>query len=112
MEAQTGIGAGSIETIASWLATNIGARVVAFATDMTRAELLSIAHGDGAEDDADTRLRSLYAICSYMAIADGPGTAHDFLLEPNAALEFRTPAEVLHEGGSAERVWMAAVPVF
>ncbi|MEA2443937.1 MAG: hypothetical protein QOJ12_1229, partial [Thermoleophilales bacterium] len=29
--AQTGIGAGPIDVIASWLATNIGARVVAYA---------------------------------------------------------------------------------
>jgi hypothetical protein len=111
-EAQTGIGAGPIEVIASWLATNIGARVVAYAADMTRAELLRIAHGEGAERDADERLRNLFAVCSYVAVNDGPGTAHDFLLEPNPYLDYRTPAELLHEGAAPERIWMAAVPVF
>jgi hypothetical protein len=112
MDAHTGIGAGSIEVIASWLATNIGARVVAYASGMSRADLIRIAHGEGAEDDADQRLRNLFAVCSYMALNDGPGTAHDFLLEPNAQLEGRSPAELLHEGATPERIWMAAVPTF
>ena len=61
---------------------------------------MRIAHGEGAEPDADERLRNLFAVCSYMAIADGAGTAHDFLLEPNAELDGRAPAELLHDGAS------------
>jgi hypothetical protein len=111
-DAKTGIGAGPIDVIASWLASNIGARVVSYAAGMSRADLLRIAHGEGAEPDAERRLRNLFAVCSYMAMNDGPGTAHDFLLEPNAQLGGRTPAELLHEGASPERIWMAAVPTF
>ena len=80
MDAHTGIGAGPIDVIAGWLATNIGARLVAYSAAMSRAELLRIAHGEGAAPEADERLRNLFAVCSYMAVADGPGTAHDFLL--------------------------------
>lgn len=112
MDAHTGIGAGPIEVIAGWLATNIGTRLVAYAAGMSRAELLRIAHGEGADDADDERLRNLFAVCSYMAVADGPGTAHDFLLEPNEELDGRAPAELLHDGASPERIWLAAVPTF
>jgi hypothetical protein len=112
MGEQTGIGAGPIDVIAGWLTTNIGPRVVAYAADMSRADLIRIAHGEGAEGDADRRLRNLFAVCSYMALNDGPGTAHDFLLEPNPQLDGRTPADLLHDGASPEKIWMAAVPTF
>ena len=112
MDAHTGIGAGPIDVIASWLATNIGARVVAFAAELSRAELMRIAHGEGADEETDRRLRNLFAVCSYMAVADGPGTAHDFLLEPNEDLGGRAPVELLRDGASPERVWLAAVPTF
>lgn len=112
MDEHTGIGAGPIDVIASWLANNIGPRVVAYAAAMSRSELMRIAHGEGAEPEADERLRNLFAICSYMAIADGAGTAHDFLLEPNQQLDGRTPADVMHEGAPPERIWLAAVPTF
>jgi hypothetical protein len=112
MDARTGIGAGPIEVIASWLVTNIGARLVSYAADLPRSELMRIAHGEGAESDADERLRNLFAVCSYMAVADGPGTAHDFLLEPNSELDGRAPAELLHDGAEPQRIWLAAVPTF
>jgi hypothetical protein len=112
MDAHTGIGAGPIEVIARWLVTNIGARLVAYAAGMSRADLLRIAHGEGAEREADEHLRNLFAVCSYMAVADGAGTAHDFLLEPNDELDGRAPAELLHDGAPPERVWLAAVPTF
>lgn len=112
MDAQTGIGAGPIDVIARWLTTNIGTRLVAYAAGMSRAELMRVAHGEGVDPEVDERLRNLFAVCSYMAMADGPGTAHDFLLEPNAELDGRAPAELLHDGASPERVWLAAVPTF
>lgn len=112
MDAHTGIGAGPIDVIAAWLATNIGARIVAYAAGTSRSELMRIAHGEGAGEDVDERLRNLFAVCSYMAMADGPGTAHDFLLEPNAELDGRAPADALHDGAPPERVWLAAVPTF
>lgn len=108
----TGIGAGPIDVIASWLATNIGARLVAYAAGMSRSDLMRVAHGEGAEPEVDERLRNLFAVCSYMAIADGPGTAHDFLLEPNQELDGRAPAQVLHDGAPPEWIWLAAVPTF
>ncbi len=113
MEApHTGIGAGPIDVLAQWLVTNIGTRLVAYVAGVSRQELLRIAHGDGADDETDRRLRNLFAVCSYMALADGAGTAHDFLLEPNDELGGRAPAELLRDGASPERVWLAAVPTF
>jgi len=111
-EARTGIGGGPIDVIARWLASNIGARVVAYAAHMSRADLARIAHGDGADSQQDRSLRNLFAVCSYMSVVDGPGMAHDFLLEPNADLDGRTPADLLHDGAPPEKVWMAAVPTF
>jgi hypothetical protein len=112
MDGHTGIGAGPIDVIAGWLATNIGPRVVAYAAGMSRSDLMQVAHGDGAEAAVEERLRNLFAVCSYMSVADGPGTAHDFLLEPNAQLDGRAPADVLHDGAPPERIWLAAVPTF
>jgi hypothetical protein len=112
MDAQTGIGAGPIDVIVNWLTANIGTRLVAYAAGTSRSDLARIAHGEGADEGTDRRLRNLFAVCSYMAIADGPGTAHDFLLEPNRDLNGRAPAELLRDGAAPERVWMAAVPPF
>lgn len=98
--------------IASWLANNIGARLVAYAAGMSRGELMRIAQGKAAAPEDDEHLRNLFAVCSYMAMADGPGTAHDFLLEPNEELDGRAPAEVLHDGAPPEQIWLAAVPTF
>jgi hypothetical protein len=86
--------------------------VVAYAADIPRADLMSIALGECAAGEYDRRLRNLFAVCSYMALNDGPGTAHDFLLEPNTQLDGRTPAQLLHEGASPEQIWLAAVPTF
>jgi len=112
MDAHTGIGAGPIEVIAGWLTNNIGASLVAYAAGISRADLMRIVHAEGAETGADERLRNLFAVCSYMAMADGAGTAHDFLLEPNESLDGRAPAELLHDGAPPERIWLAAVPTF
>ena len=112
MDAHTGIGAGPIDVIARWLVTNIGTRLAAYAAGLSRSELIAISHGEGADPGADERLRNLFAVCSYMAVADGAGTAHDFLLEPNEQLDGRAPAELLHDGAAPERIWLAAVPTF
>ena len=111
-DAREAIVAGPIDVIAGWLATNIGARVVSYAAGMSRAALMRVAHGEGPEPGDEERLRNLFAVCSYMAVADGPGTAHDFLLEPNEELEGRTPADALRQGAAPERVWLATVPTF
>jgi hypothetical protein len=111
-DAPVSIGAGEIGEIARWLTSNIGPRLVAYTADTTRATLARAAHDEGVPPEVDARLRSLYAVLSYLAISDGPGTAHDFLVEPNPDLGGRAPAELLHDGAPAERVWLAAVPVF
>ena len=112
IDTRMGIGAGPIDIIARWLTTNIGTRLVAYAANVSRADLMRIAHGEGAQADADRSLRNLFAVCSYMVALDGAGTAHDFLLEPNHELDGRAPAELLHDGAAPEKIWLAAVPTF
>jgi hypothetical protein len=109
--APVAISAGKIDEIARWLSTNIGPRLVAYAAAMTRAELQRATQGE-ADAVVDARLRSLYAFVTYVAVRDGSGTAHDFLVEPNPDLDGRAPAELLHDGAPPEKVWMAAVPAF
>src|SRR5688572_12390962 len=111
-QAPVGIGEGRIDEIARWLTSNIGARVVAYAAHTSRAEVARTAQGETPDPAVDERLRCIYAVVSYVAISDGPGSAHDFLVEPNPELGGRAPAELLHDGAPPERVWLAAVPAF
>lgn len=106
------IGAGRLDEIALWLTTNIGPRLVAYAAHTSRADLARAARGLEVDDQLDRRLRSLYAVVTYLAANDGAGTAHDFLVRPNPDLDGRAPAELLHDGAPPERVWLAAVPAF
>lgn len=101
-----------IDRIVEWLETNIGPRTCAYAAATSRGELSRIAHGDSPPPDMDRRLRNLYAVCAYFATADGAGSAHDWLVEPNPELDDRAPAELLHDGAPPERLWLAAVPPF
>jgi hypothetical protein len=74
---------------------------------------VQIAQGHQQPDpDAEQRLRNLFAVASMIAARDGAGSACEFLTEPNADLEGRSPAALLHEGGPPESVWFAAAPAF
>ena len=101
-----------IDRLALWLEANIGPRLVAYAIDTTRAELGRIVSGEKPHPIVETRIRNLFAMCSYLAAADGAGTAHDWLVERNPELGNRAPAELLHQGRPPERIWLAAVPAF
>ena len=48
----------------------------------------------------------------FLSVKDGPGSAYDWLVEPNPELENHPPAELLREGGTPASIWFAAVPVF
>ncbi|MEA2458330.1 MAG: hypothetical protein QOC95_1302 [Thermoleophilaceae bacterium] len=117
-KAELGRGSGEIaaervDRLAEWLEVTLGARLSAFAAGLTTRELVQIAHGDSEPvGEAERRLRNLFAVASLLASRDGAGSAYAWLTEPNAELDGRTPASLLHEGEQPESVWFAAAPAF
>jgi hypothetical protein len=102
-----------LDRLAQWLEATIGPRLTAYAAGTTPEEIQHVAHGDEDVDDAlDRRLRNLYALTWFIAATDGPGSAHEWLLEPNPELGSRPPAQLLHDGQPPEQVWLAAGPTF
>ena len=99
-----------LDRLAQWLELMIGPRLTAYAAGTTTGELSHAAHGDEVPQEVDRRLRNLYALTWYIAATDGPGTAHEWLVEPNPDLDSKAPAELLHEGEHPEEDWMAASP--
>ena len=102
-----------LDRLAQWLESAIGPRLTAYAAGATTEEIYDVAHGDPVDDDdLARRLRNLYALTWFIAATDGPGSAHEWLIEPNPELGSRAPAELLHDGQPPERVWLAASPTF
>ena len=101
-----------VDRLALWLEANIGPRLVAYSICVSRAELGRIVAGEAPHPAVDRRIRNMFAVCSYLAAADGAGHAHDWLVERNPELGGRAPAEMLHQGRAPERIWLAAVPAF
>jgi hypothetical protein len=100
------------DRLALWLEANIGPRLVSYSICVTRTELGRIVDGEKPHPAVERRLRNMFAVCSYLAAADGAGHAHDWLVERNPELGGRAPAEMLHQGRSPERLWLAAVPAY
>jgi hypothetical protein len=102
-----------VDRLAEWLELTLGTRLTAFASGISTRELVRIAHGhEQPAADAEQRLRNLFAVASMIAARDGAGSAYAFLTEPNEDLGGRSPAALLHEGGTPESVWFAAAPAF
>lgn len=102
-----------IDRLTEWLEVTLGTKLAAFATGLSPHELDRIAHGEShPEDGTERRLRNLYAVAWYLASGDGPGSACDWLVEPNPELENRSPAELLRAGERPEAIWFAAAPAF
>ncbi len=101
-----------IEHLAEWLEVTLGPRLVAYAVGVTPAEICRFAHGEEPIAEVETRLRNLYTATWFIASTDGPGTAHDWLVEPNPTLEGRTPAELLRGGESPAPAWFSVARVY
>jgi hypothetical protein len=102
-----------IDRQAEWLEVTLGSRLAAYAAGVNPTELVRIAHGHDDPDRAtEERLRNLFAVASYLAARDGAGSAYAWLTEPNAELDGRSPADLLHGGSPPEVVWLAASPAF
>ena len=102
-----------IDRQAEWLEVTLGSRLASYAAGLSATELVRVAHRhEEPGPDAEQRLRNLFAVASYLAARDGAGSAYAWLTEPNAELEGRTPADLLHDGSPPERVWLAASPAF
>jgi hypothetical protein len=102
-----------VDRLAEWLEVTLGPRLTAFAAGLSTRELVRIAHGEEKPaEDAEARLRNLFAVAAMIAARDGAGTAYTFLTEPNDDLGGRSPASLLHDGRTPESVWFAAAPTF
>src|SRR5919199_5735117 len=87
-----------IARLAEWLEVTLGPRLVAYAAGVTPSEICRYAQGEEPAAEVEQRLRNLYTATWFIASTDGPGTAHDWLVEPNPTLDHRTPAELLRGG--------------
>jgi hypothetical protein len=101
-----------IDHLAEWLEVTLGPRLVAYAVGVTPAEVCRYAHGESPAAEVETRLRNLYTATWFIASTDGPGTAHDWLMQPKPELENRAPAELLRGGESPEPAWFSFQPVY
>jgi hypothetical protein len=102
-----------VDRLAEWLEVTLGTRLTAFAAGVPTRELVRIAHGEQEPTgETEQRLRNLYAVASLIAARDGAGSAYAWLTESNEDLGGRSPASLLHEGGTPESVWFAAAPTF
>ena len=102
-----------IDRLSQWLELTLGARLVAYAVGVSVAEIMRIASGDDEPTVAvEQRLRNLYQATWFVAASDGPGSAHDWLLEPNPRLENRSAADLLREGEAPKPVWFTLSPAF
>ena len=101
-----------IDHLAEWLEVTLGPRLVAYAVGITPAEVARYAHGEAPAADVEQRLRNLYAATWFIASTDGPGTAHDWLMQPKAELENRAPAELLRGGASPKAEWYSVTRVY
>jgi uncharacterized protein (DUF2384 family) len=111
---QQDLATAAVDHLAEWLVVTLGPRLTAFAAGAhTPEEVDRVAHGVAPDAGLERRLRNLYAVTAFLAAQDGPGSAHEWLLEPSAELDDRTPAALLHDGEAPEVVWLAAAsPVF
>jgi hypothetical protein len=101
-----------IDHLAEWLEVTLGARLVAYAVGVTPAEVARYAHGEAPAADVEQRLRNLYTATWFIASTDGPGTAHDWLMQPKPELENRAPAELLRGGAVPAAAWFSVQPVY
>jgi hypothetical protein len=101
-----------IDHLAEWLEVTLGPRLVAYALGVTPSEVCRFAQGEAPDAEIEQRLRHLHTAIWFIASTDGPGTAHDWLMQPNPLLENRAPAELLRGGASPAPAWFSAAPVY
>jgi hypothetical protein len=101
-----------IDHLAEWLEVTLGPRLVAYAVGVTPSEVCRYAHGESPAAEVEKRLRNLYTATWFIASTDGPGTAHDWLMQPNPDLANRAPAELLRGGEAPEPNWFSVARVY
>ena len=101
-----------IEHLAEWLEVTLGPRLVAYAVGVTPSEVCRFAQGEEPATEVEQRIRNLYTATWFIASTDGPGSAHDWLMQPNPELEDRTPADLLRGGKAPEPTWFSVTPVY
>ena len=102
-----------IDEVARYLDLRLGTELTAYAVGLAPNEVADLARGSvDPGESAERRLRNLYAVAWFLVHRDGPGTAYQFLLEPNSEVQGRPPADALREGVAPREVWFAASAVY
>src|SRR4051794_12730448 len=102
-----------IDHLAEWLELTLGPRLAAYAVGVSSGDICRFAHGDETPGmETERRLRNLYTATWFIASTDGPGTAHDWLVQPKPELENRAPAELLRGGETPEPAWFSTATVY
>ena len=101
-----------VEQIAEWLEMTLGPRLTAYAVGVSPSEIARFAHGEAPTSEVEQRLRYLYTATWFIASTDGPGSAHDWLCEPNPTLENRSPVDLLRAGEPPAPQWFSVARVY
>lgn len=102
-----------IDRLAEWLEVTLGTKVTAFAVGVSQNDICRIAHGEeepGIEEEQ--RLRNLYEAAWTVAASDGPGSAQEWLVQPNPELDDRAPVDALRNGECPCAAWFNISPAF
>ena len=100
------------DRLAEWLEVTLGPRLVAYALGVSPSEVCRYAQGEEPRAEVCQRLRHLYTATWFMASTDGPGTAHDWLVQPNPELENRAPADLVRADEAPEPTWFSVARVY
>jgi hypothetical protein len=107
------IAEGPVDQVTRYLELRLGTRLTAYVVGLAPTHVAGLAAGSMTSDQgAERRIRNLYAVTWFVAHRDGPGAAYQFLVEPNAELNDRPPAEAMREGVAPREVWFAASAVY
>lgn len=102
-----------IDRLAEWLEMTLGTKVTAFAVGVSQNDICRIAHGEEEPGAAEERrLRNLYEAAWTVAASDGPGSAQEWLCQPNPELDDRCPVEALRAGEAPRQSWFRTSPAF
>jgi uncharacterized protein (DUF2384 family) len=102
-----------IDRLTTWLEMMLGTKLTAFAAGVAPSDICRFAHGDQQPgEEAEQRLRNLYAAAWIVAGRHGPRSAYDWLVQPYPELDDRAPVDLLRDGEPPRPAWFALSPAF
>ena len=102
-----------IDRLTTWLEVTLGTQLTAFAACVSQSEICRYAHGDETPgEEAEERLRNLYAAAWKVAGQRGPASAYDWLVQQYPELDDRAPVDLLRQGEPPRPAWFALTPAY